>query len=144
MCFGLGRFVGLFPQAQGLRGLVVEQSEHPRISYGNIALPLGSHLALSVKGKIWKGEFVDMFNLLQVEPEPVLKLGDPIKDSETTKKGKIDKNWMNWLNGFVIYASVLLQMYPNKAIALFKSLDFFYRAFRDYNEPAWSSYDEYF
>lgn len=112
----LGQFMGPFPQAQGPGGLIIEQNERPRISYGDTGLPLGRHLALSVKEKIWKGEFVYLFSLLQTEPEPVPRPGDPIRDSETMRRRKIDKNWTNWLNSLVIYAPALLQMYPNNNI----------------------------
>lgn len=122
----------------------MDGGDRPRISYGDIALPLGGHLALSIKEKIWRGEFVDIFSLLQVEPEPVQRIGEPLRDQEVVRQRKIDKNWTNWLNGYFIYASVVLQMYPSKAVALFKYADIIHRAFRDYSGPAWASYDQHF
>lgn len=138
----LGQLMGSPSPATGT--WITESGERPRISYGDIALPLGGHLALSVKEKIWCGEFVDIFSLLQMEPEPVAKVGDPVWDQETVKKCKIDKNWTNWLNGYVIFASVVLQMYPTQATILFKYLDIIHRAFRDYTGPAWIHYDDHF
>lgn len=87
----LGQFMGPLQQGGGA-GLVLQQAERPRISYRDIALPLRRRLALSVKEKIWKGEFVDMFSLLQVKPELVQKTGEPVRDLETMRKQKIDKN----------------------------------------------------
>lgn len=79
-----------------MEGVVVPQ-ECPPSSYGAVALPLGGHLTLSVKQKIWHGKYVDMFSLLHSEPEPVQKVGDPVRDSEAVCKRKIDRNFTNWL-----------------------------------------------
>lgn len=51
--------------------------DRPHMSYGDAALPLGGHLALALKEKIWRGEFLDLFILLHKEPEPVAWVGDP-------------------------------------------------------------------
>lgn len=49
------------------------------------------------------------------------RIGEPLQDQKVLKYRKINKNWMNWLiNGYVIYASVVLQMYPNKEVALLR------------------------
>lgn len=77
-------------------------------------------MALAVKKKIWRDEYIDMFSLLHVEPEPTPKVGDPIKDQETIQRHKIDKNWMNWLYGYVIYVAVVVQMQPKKTAGLIK------------------------
>lgn len=87
---------------------------------------------------------MDIFSLIQVEPVTEPRIGEPLRDQEVVKHRKIDKNWRNWLNDYVIYASVVLQMYLNKAVALFKYLDVIHRAFMDYTELAWASYDEHF
>lgn len=60
------------------------------MSYGDAALRLGEHLALSIK-KIWRGEFVDLFSLLHKEPEHVARVGDPTPDPQLLQKQKIDK-----------------------------------------------------
>lgn len=61
---------------------MVEPADLPLISYGDLALLLGSHLALAVKERIWRGEYMDIFSLIQVEPEPVPKLGEPVRNQE--------------------------------------------------------------
>lgn len=45
-----------------------------------------------------------------------------MRDEETIKKRKIDKNWANWLHGYLIVTSVLLQMHPIKVTALLLKL----------------------
>lgn len=82
-----------------------------------------------------------MFSLLQVQPELVERVVEPLWHQEVVKRRKINKNW---LNGYIIYASVVLQMYPNKAVALFKYLDIINWVFRDYTGLAWTSDDEHF
>lgn len=66
-------------------GLVMDSGECPCISYSDIALPLGGHLALCVKKKIWRGEFIDMFSLLQIKPEPVQCIGEPLCNQEVVR-----------------------------------------------------------
>lgn len=106
----LGHFMGPTQQAQGQAGLVTDQSERPRISYGDIALPLGGHLALSVKERMREGELIDIFRLLQVKPEEAQMIGGPRRDLETTRKRQIDQNWLNWLNSYVIYPFQVLSI----------------------------------
>lgn len=112
--------------------------------YGSVDLPLGGHLALTVKEKIWRGEFVDLFSLLHTEPEPVPKVGEPERDQETVKKRKIDRNWTNWLYGYCIYMAVVVQLHPKKAPALIKYLDIVHRTMRDFGGQAWLQYDQNF
>lgn len=109
------------------QGLIADP---PSIAYGSIAIPLGGHLALSIKEKIWRGEFIAVFSLLHAEPDPIPRVGDPIKNQETIRKQKIDKNFTNWLYGYVIYTTVLLQVHPSKATALIKYTDAIHRAYR--------------
>lgn len=121
-----------------------DPDEAPRRPYGDVSLPLGGHLALSVKEKIWRGEYIDMFSLLHTEPEPVPKVGEPVRDTELTRRRKIDRNWTNWLYGYTIYMAVVTQIYPKKAGALIKYLDIIHRTLRDFGGQAWLHYDENF
>lgn len=106
--------------------------------YGGVDLPLGGHLALSVKEKIWRGEYVDLFSLLQAEPEPVRKVGKPERDQESMKKRR------SWLYGYCIYMAVVVQLHPKRAPALIKYLDIIHRILRDFGGQAWLQYDENF
>lgn len=99
------------------------EGSSPPPSCSSIALLLGGHLVLSEKEKIWRGKYVDVFSLLHTEPEPVLQVRDVQKDQEQLKKCKIDRNFTNWLYEYSIYMMVVLQMHPQKALALIKYID---------------------
>lgn len=58
------------------------------MSHGDAALPLGGHLALPVKEKNWRREFVDIFSLLHKLSQPIMKLGDLAPDPQVVKKIK--------------------------------------------------------
>lgn len=79
------------PNKKGDEKIWLRMREERKIP--KLYLPVGGCLALAMKEKIWKGEFVDMFSLLQVEPEPIQKIGECLRDFETSRKRKIDKNW---------------------------------------------------
>lgn len=52
--------------------------------------PFGWASGTLQKRKIWRGEFVDVFSLLHVEPVPIPRVGNSIKDQEVVKRWKID------------------------------------------------------
>lgn len=76
--------------------------------------------------------------------EPVPQVGDPIHDQEQVKKRKIDKNFTNWLYGYSIYMTILLQVQPAKAQALIKYQDIIHRAFREHTGSACLNYNKHF
>lgn len=66
--------------------------------------PLGFHLTVSVKEKIWKNDFFDVLTLLPPKD----------KKSEDEKRKPVAKTFANRLQGFCIYPSVLCERYPEK------------------------------
>lgn len=80
--YGQLPLLGPLPTQQGIDHLV----DRPKMSYGDAALPLGGHLALAVKEKIWRGEFVDLYSLLHKEPEPVASWGTRPQTPRWAKK----------------------------------------------------------
>lgn len=97
------------------------EDDAPKRPYGDVALPLGGHLTLSVRDKIWRGEYVDIFSLMDTESKPVPKVGEPMRDQEVMHKRKVDRNWTNWLYSYAIYMAVVVQMYPKKIGTLIKN-----------------------
>lgn len=66
--------------------------------------PLGYHLSLLVKEKIWRGGFVDILSLLPSAEEFTLK-SEKRDDKDDEKKRPVSFN--NWLQGFCIFSGVL-------------------------------------
>lgn len=98
------------------------------------AVPLGFYLHPATKEKIWRGEFVDVFSLLfRVEPM-----------EEQDQHPKVERNFDNWLSGFLIYVSVLLQAQLWRGLALIKYMDIILRIRTFFVGPAWLQYDEMF
>ncbi|XP_078527935.1 uncharacterized protein LOC144802402 [Lissotriton helveticus] len=86
-----------------------------------LALPLGSHLSEKLKEKIWKHEFVDVFQLLHREVQA--KEGSKEEEWELTRHPRVPVTMENWTSAFLIFASVYCQKYLDRAIALFKYMD---------------------
>ena len=114
------------------------------LPYGDYSTPLGDHLTPAVKEKIWKGQFVDVFELLNrtVEKADFDKADEA--DKERLKRKKPERNWTNWLSGYLIYAGVIVKSQPWRAQSLFQYLDIIHRAFLDFAGMAWLRYDQAF
>ena len=112
--------------------------------YTDYNSPLGDHLTPAVKEKIWKGEFIDFYELLnrEFEVKEIDKGDDKMKEKYRRKRP--DRNWTNWVTGFTIYAGVLVKMQPWKASALFQYFDIMRRAKAEFEGQAWLRYDEAF
>ncbi|XP_053152458.1 uncharacterized protein LOC128345096 [Hemicordylus capensis] len=110
----------------------------------NTSLPLGGHLLPSVKERIWRGEFVDIFHLLFREPEPALKEWEQKKEETKPKHKPVEHNWANWLSGYTVYMGVMLQVHTSKGPALVKYMDIIHRGYMDFMGNAWERYDRSF
>lgn len=116
----------------------------PRGMYAAPYVPLGWHLAPEVRAKIQKGEYVDIFSLLLREPEPDPK-GDQCPCTlQSIKTAKVERNWQNWVCGFIAYAGVVLQKYNTRGEELFKYMDIIHRLYLTYGRMGWARYDEQF
>ncbi|OCT76554.1 hypothetical protein XELAEV_18031757mg, partial [Xenopus laevis] len=118
-------------------------------SYVSFAGPVGVHLKLETKEKIWKGEFVEIFSLLPLEEavevkEDDKKEGKKEEEERAKRYRKIPKTFGNWLRAFCILAGVIGEKHPQKCSALFCYLDGIWEAFRVYGGLAWWRYDEQF
>lgn len=79
--------------------------------YAETSAPSGIHLHPSLEGNIWRGKFVDLFSLLFCEPEPNLwtDCGAINRELEQHKLQNVERNWNNWLSGYIIYMAMVLQ-----------------------------------
>uniref|UniRef100_A0ABM5GAZ6 C3H1-type domain-containing protein n=1 Tax=Pogona vitticeps TaxID=103695 RepID=A0ABM5GAZ6_9SAUR len=112
--------------------------------YSDYSTPLGDHLTAAVKEKIWRGDFLDFYELLNREFEVKEIDKDDEKLKEKHRRKRPDRNWTNWVTGFTIYAGVLVKMQPWKASALFQYFDIMRRAKAEFEGQAWLRYDEAF
>lgn len=104
--------------------------------------PLGFHLSLNTKEKIWKHDFVDLLSLLSTKEvaQSDKKSDNAEKDGE--RKQVAPKSFYNWVQDFCFYDSVLGEKQPHDCSGLFHHLDIIMEAYRNFGENAWYSYDE--
>ncbi|KAJ1140141.1 hypothetical protein NDU88_006501 [Pleurodeles waltl] len=96
---------------------------------------LTAHVAAEVKEKIWKGEFVDIFSLIRAKRrEAESKDKEPKSSFFGDRKPKVEESITNWLLGFNVFMSVLLE----KKTELGASLIYYA------NKYAWLEYDRDF
>ncbi|KAJ1162124.1 hypothetical protein NDU88_002601 [Pleurodeles waltl] len=71
---------------------------------------LAAHISAEVKEKIWKGEFVEIFSLMRAKRREVeVKEKETKSSSYGERKPKVEENITNWLFGFNVFMSVLLE-----------------------------------
>ena len=109
---GMGNFVNSFEGR-----LQVGQSPS---NISSFFYPISSHIPVKIKDKIWKGEFIDLNLFLKSAKDLV---NDPSLEGELAIKGGIftvvnkKKHSINnihvWTSAFMIYASVMLEKFPN-------------------------------
>uniref|UniRef100_A0ABM5GJG1 C3H1-type domain-containing protein n=1 Tax=Pogona vitticeps TaxID=103695 RepID=A0ABM5GJG1_9SAUR len=112
--------------------------------YTDYSTPLGDHLTPAIKERIWRGDYLDFYDLLNREYEVKELDKDDEKIKEKHRRKRPDRNWNNWVTGFTIYAGVLVKMQPWKASALFQYYDIMRRAKAEFEGQAWLRYDEAF
>ncbi|KAJ1171110.1 hypothetical protein NDU88_002981 [Pleurodeles waltl] len=106
---------------------------------------LAAHVASEIKDKIWKGDFVDIFSLVRAkrrEVEPKDKVSKA--SSFTDKKPKIEENITNWLFGFNVFMSVMLEKKPEIGMAMICYANKILKAHHMYGGNAWLEYDRDF
>lgn len=83
------------------------------------------HLAPATVEKIVKGEYVDVFSLLNKEVEEKILETLAEKGREKLRHKAPDICWDNWLPEFFIYADVIVKAQIDRAASLIKYMDFF-------------------
>ncbi|KAJ1156491.1 hypothetical protein NDU88_009210 [Pleurodeles waltl] len=102
---------------------------------------LAAHVSAEVKEKIWKGEFVDIFSLIRAKRREV-----EVKEKETKssfygeRKPKVEESITNWLFGFNVFMSVLLEKKPELGRSLIYYANKIMKAQHTYGGTAWLEY----
>ncbi|KAJ1084516.1 hypothetical protein NDU88_004663 [Pleurodeles waltl] len=106
---------------------------------------LAAHVASEIKEKIWKGEFVDIFSLVRAKRRDVEpKDKDSKASSFSDKKPKLEENITNWLFGFNVFMSVMLEKKPEIGMAMICYANKILKAHHMYGGNAWLEYDRDF
>lgn len=102
--------------------------------------PLGYHLSVSMKEKIWRCEFLDLLSLLPSVKDFVSK----DKKEDEDRRRPVTRSFNNWLQAFCIFSAVLCEKFPEKSVGLFQHIDIILEAFKSFGGTAWFQYDESF
>ncbi|KAJ1140151.1 hypothetical protein NDU88_006511 [Pleurodeles waltl] len=106
---------------------------------------LAAHVAPEIKEKIWKREFVDIFSLVRAKRREVeTKEKDAKSSAFGEKKQKIEENITNWLFGYNVFMSVMLEKKPEIGIAMIFYGNKILKAHHAYGGNAWLEYDRDF
>ncbi|KAJ1124348.1 hypothetical protein NDU88_002809 [Pleurodeles waltl] len=106
---------------------------------------LAAHVAPDIKGEIWKEEFVDIFSLIRAKRREVeTKEKDAKASSSIDRKPKVEESFTNWLFGFNVFMSVILEKKPESGIAMICYANKILRAHHMYGGNAWLEYERDF
>ncbi|KAJ1141598.1 hypothetical protein NDU88_007926 [Pleurodeles waltl] len=106
---------------------------------------LAAHVASEFKEKIWKGDFVDIFSLVRAKRREIeSKDKDAKASSYTDKKTKIEENITNWLFGFNVFMSLMLEKKPEIGMSMIFYANKILKAHHMYGGNAWLEYDRDF
>ena len=88
--------------------------------------PISAHIPLKLKDKAWNGEFIDLSLLLKSARELV---NEPNLEGDLAIKGGVlavvskqintIRNIQTWTSAFMVYASLMLEKWPNKGMEFF-------------------------
>ncbi|KAJ1205847.1 hypothetical protein NDU88_001272 [Pleurodeles waltl] len=106
---------------------------------------LAAHVSAEVKERIWKGEFVDIFALIRAKRREVeVKEKETKSSSYGERKPKVEESITNWLFGFNVFMSVLLEKKPELGTSLIYYANKIMKAQHTYGGMAWLEYDRDF
>lgn len=66
------------------------------------------------------------------------------REKAILKKYKVERIWVNWLPGVLVYAGVSVRAYLWRSFALFQYLDIIYKGWSYFTGTSWLQYDEEF
>ncbi|KAJ1136759.1 hypothetical protein NDU88_003173 [Pleurodeles waltl] len=106
---------------------------------------LAGHVSTETREKIWKGDFVDIFSLIRAKRREIEgKEKEPKSSSYSERKPKIEENITNWLFGFNVFMSMLLEKKPELGTSLIYYANKILKAQHTYGGLAWLEYNKDF
>lgn len=98
------------------------------------------HVPREMREKIQKGEFCNVFDLINARVVP--GKGKMEKEGEHMhKKEWVEWSLRNWVTGFSIYSAILTEKFPALAPQLFGYISLIHSAASDFQGIAWLKYD---
>lgn len=101
-------------------------------------------MPLSVKEKIWKGEFLDLLSLLPIAKDFIIKMDRRSEDSAEDRRRPVARSFFNWLQAFCIFSAIMGEKHPEKCPGLFQHLEHILEAYKSFGGMGWFNYDESF
>ncbi|KAJ1115264.1 hypothetical protein NDU88_003490 [Pleurodeles waltl] len=106
---------------------------------------LAAHVSAETREKIWKGDFVDIFSLIRAKRREIEgKEKEHKSSSYSERKPRIEENITNWLLGFNVFMSILLEKKTELGTSLIYYANKILKAQHTYGGSAWLEYDRDF
>ena len=100
-------------------------------------------IPLSVKERIWRKEYIDIFTLLEVRVAGLDLKAEKDEDKDK-KRVRVERNIANWGQAFRTMACIIIEKFPECAGALWLYEYSIHAAHAKYQGDAWRLYDEGF
>lgn len=84
--------------------------------------PLGFHLSVNVKEKIWRGDYIDLLSLIPSPKEYRTDKKD-VDDFKDDKRKRVPQCFNIWLQAFRVFASVLGEKRSDLCCGLFQHVE---------------------
>jgi len=112
----------------------------------SITLPLGCHVPLPIKNKIWQGEFVDLAALLcdqstDRESAPTFVISPTGALSVTTPRPKNIMSIEQWTDAFLVFTAIAGARHPERTPELLKYISIIREAAHKFPGMGWREYD---
>lgn len=122
-----------------------ESTEIMPATAAQLPQPLGLHVDLTLKTKIWSNQFVDLCLLLSRRTTQSYNI--QLQDNQLTmvpKKKVFQLNIEQWNQAFTIYMSIYVEKFPNQAANMLQYIGHIQEMAQESGEVAARHYDETF
>ncbi|XP_078504090.1 uncharacterized protein LOC144762714 [Lissotriton helveticus] len=129
--------------SKALEGLVVVRGGQSNV----LSQPgtLATHVSSEMREKIWKREYVDIFALIRLKRRDVeYKEREGKEGSFRDRKPRVEESFTNWLCGFHVFTTVMLEKKPELSISLVFYTNKILKAHASLGGTAWLDYDREF
>ena len=102
-------------------------------------------IPLSIRERIWRKEYIDIFSLLEISAVGLDLATDKKEEEEKGKRHiRVERTFENWGHAFRTLACMMVEKFPGSATFLFLYEQKIHNAKSTYPRDAWLRYDEAF